>query len=173
MVKLSKAIFFDRDGVLIEAPVNKQKKPLSVKKVDEVKICEGVEEICKKYRDNFYLIMITNQPDLQRKKNTKKNIENINLFIKKKLDLNDIFVCYSDDEECFHRKPNPGMLIDAKKKYNIEFNNSYFIGDRWRDIDAGKKTGCKTIFIDRMYNEKLNFKPDYVVKDMKQILKII
>ena len=65
------------------------------------------------------------------------------------------------------------MLIDAKKKYNIEFNNSYFIGDRWRDIDAGKKIGCKTIFIDRMYNEKLNFKPDYVVKDMKQILKII
>ncbi len=173
MVISNKAIFFDRDGVLIEAPVNKQKKPLSVKKVDEVKICEGVEEICKKYRHDFYLIMITNQPDLQRKKNTKKNIENINLFIKKKLNLNDIFVCYSDDEECFYRKPNPGMLIDAKKKYNIEFNNSYFIGDRWRDIDAGKKIGCKTIFIDRMYNEKLNFKPDYVVKDMKQILKII
>ncbi len=173
MVKVSKAIFFDRDGVLIEAPIDKKNKPLSVKQLNQIKICDGIKELCNKYRNDYYLIMITNQPDFKRKNNTKKNIEEINFFLKKKLKLNDIFVCYSDDDSCYNRKPNPGMLVDAQKKYNIDLKLSFFIGDRWRDIDAGKEIGCKTIFIDRMYNEKLNCKPDYTVKNINKIMEII
>ena len=54
-----------------------------------------------------------------------------------------------------------------KRTLNISF------GDRWRDIDAGKKIGCKTIFVDRKYNEELNNKPDYTVEDLKKIMDII
>ncbi len=173
MVRPNKAIFFDRDGVLIEAPINEKNKPISVKQINQIEICDGIVEICNKYRKNYYLIMITNQPDFIRKNNTKKNIEEINFFLKKKLKLNDIFVCYSDDESCYNRKPNPGMLIHAQRKYDINFEHSFFIGDRWRDIDAGKKIGCKTIFVDRKYNEELNNKPDYTVEDLKKIMDII
>ena len=62
------------------------------------------------------------------------------------------------------RKPNIGMLNKANKIYNLDLSKSFVIGDRWRDIDAGKRSGCKTIFIDKNYNEKLNQRPDFRVK---------
>ena len=173
MVKLNKAIFFDRDGVLIDAPINKDKKPTSILNVEDIRFCDGIKEVCKTFAKDYLLIMITNQPDFKRKKNTKKNIIEINKFVKKKLKLNDIFVCYSNDDKCFVRKPNPGMLIAAKEKYNLNIKKSFFIGDRWRDVDAGNAVGCKTIFIDRTYNEKLNKKPNFIVKNLKNVLSII
>lgn len=72
-----------------------------------------------------------------------------------------------------NRKPNPGMLFEATKKHNINLKKSYFIGDRWRDVDAGNKSGCKTIFINRNYNEKLNTKPMFIVKKISEIYKCI
>ncbi len=65
------------------------------------------------------------------------------------------------------------MLFFAKKKFGLEMKKSYVVGDRWRDIDAGFAANCKTIFIDKNYNEKLNNKPDFKVKHFKQILKYI
>ena len=63
------------------------------------------------------------------------------------------------------------MLIAAKEKYNLNIKKSFFIGDRWRDVDAGNAAGCKTIFIDRTYNEKLNKKPNFIVKNLKKRFK--
>jgi D-glycero-D-manno-heptose 1,7-bisphosphate phosphatase len=166
------AIFFDRDGVLIEAPLI-NKKPTSVQSLKDVKLCKNILEICKYYKKNYYLIMITNQPDYSRGVNSKKNIININNFLKKKLNLDMIYVCYSDNEKCIDRKPNPGMLLKAKKKYKINLKKSFMIGDRWRDIGAGNKAGCATIFIDRNYSEKMRYKPKYSVIKLKEIFSII
>lgn len=166
------AIFFDRDGVLIEAPLI-NKKPTSVQSLKDVKLCKNILEICKYYKKNYYLIMVTNQPDYSRGVNSKKNIVNINNFLKKKLNLDMIYVCYSDNEKCIDRKPNPGMLLKAKKKYKINLKKSFMIGDRWRDVGAGNRAGCRTIFIDRNYSEKLIYKPNYSIRKLKDILLII
>ena len=171
-MKKNKAFFFDRDGVLIEAPI-KNGNPKSSKTINEIKICKNINFICNKFRKSYYLIMVTNQPDFIRKKNTKKNIIIINNYLKKKLKLDDVFVCYSDNENCFNRKPNPGMIFEAQKKYDIDLKKSYFIGDRWRDIGAGNRAKCKTIFIDRKYNEKNIFKAKYNVRKIKEIINII
>ena len=80
---------------------------------------------------------------------------------------------YSDDENNYFRKPNPGMIFLQKKKFDLDLEKSYVIGDRWRDIDAGFAANCKTIFIDKNYDEKLNHEPDFRVKNFKQILKYI
>jgi D-glycero-D-manno-heptose 1,7-bisphosphate phosphatase len=45
------------------------------------------------------------------------------------------------------------MLIDAAADYDVDLSQSYMIGDRWKDIEAGHKAGCKTIFLDLNYNE--------------------
>ena len=166
------AIFFDRDGVLIDAPLI-NKKPTSVQSLKDVKLCKNILEICKYYKKNYYLIMVTNQPDYSRGVNSKKNIININNFLKKKLNLDMIYVCYSDNEKCIDRKPNPGMLLKAKKKYKINLKKSFMIGDRWRDVGAGNRAGCRTIFIDRNYSEKLIYKPNYSIRKLKDILLII
>ena len=117
--------------------------------------------------------MITNQPDVSRKKIKKLKVDEINILIKKKLNLDDVFVCYTDNDKSKFRKPNPGMILKAAAKYNINLKKSYFIGDRWKDIDAGRKAYCKTVFIDHNYNEKLNLKPNYKIKKFKEVLSFI
>lgn len=171
-MKTDSAIFFDRDGVLIKAPIVNG-LPKSSQTIQEIILCEGIVDFCKFFKKRYKLIMITNQPDVERGINTKENILKINSFLKETLLLDDVYVCYSADDKCYDRKPNPGMLEKAAKKHIINSNKSYFIGDRWRDIQAGKKFGCKTIFIDREYDEILNVKPDFKVKNIKEIFDII
>jgi D-glycero-D-manno-heptose 1,7-bisphosphate phosphatase len=65
------------------------------------------------------------------------------------------------------------MIIDASKKYNIDLKKSYVVGDRWKDINAGYKANCQTIFIDKNYNERLRKNPSYIIKYFSQILRII
>ena len=167
------AIFFDRDGVLIQAPINKFNKPISIKNKNEIKLLDNIEKVCKYFKEKYYLIMITNQPDVSRKNNSKENIEEINLELKNKLNLDDIYVCYCDTDKCPNRKPNPGMILNAQKKYKLNLKNSYFIGDRWRDIDASFSAGCKSIFIDYNYDEILNKNPNFTIKNLNEVLNII
>ena len=173
MLARKKCIFFDRDGTLIDTPNNNLNKPKSYNNLNQIHIKSDVVDVCKKLKKEYLLILFTNQPDVKRKKNSKINVENINLYLKKKLFLDYILVNYSDNENNYFRKPNPGMLFFAKKKFGLEMKKSYVVGDRWRDIDAGFAANCKTIFIDKNYNEKLNNKPDFKVKHFKQILKYI
>lgn len=173
MKKFKRAIFLDRDGVLIKAPINKNGKPKSIKIKKEVKFTRGIKSFCKKYKKHFLLIMITNQPEYERKINTKKNIIEINNFVKKKLRLDSIFVCFSNNEKNYFRKPNPGMLLLARDKFNLNLKKSYFIGDRWRDIDAGNKVGCKTILLKYDYEEKINTKPKIQINKISELKKYI
>jgi D-glycero-D-manno-heptose 1,7-bisphosphate phosphatase len=71
------------------------------------------------------------------------------------LPIDDCFVCYHDDRDgCDCRKPRPGLILRAAERYAIDLENSFLIGDRWRDIDAGFAAGCRTVLIDHGYKEK-------------------
>ena len=65
------------------------------------------------------------------------------------------------------------MLKEASKKYKINLKNSFVIGDRWKDINAGKKQIVKQYLLIKGYSEKLRKKPDYVIKNFYGINKII
>ena len=173
MVK-KKAIFFDRDGTLIKTKKIKN-KPKAIKNIDECKIFPSVKWILNKLSKKYLLFIITNQPDVFTKDNTKENVLEINNFLKKKLPIKKIFSCYCKNDQCDFRKPNIGMLKKATKIYNLDLSKSFIIGDRWRDIDMGKKSGCKTIFIDKNYGEKLNNYPDHIINfffELKKIFKL-
>ncbi len=173
MVNSKRAIFLDRDGVLIKAPTIRN-KPKSIKKLKELRFINGVISFCNYYkRKNFLLIMVTNQPEVSRGKNSKKNVIEINNFIQQKLRLDDLFVCYSNDDKNFNRKPNPGMVLKSKSKHKLNLKKSYIIGDRWRDIGVAHNSGCISIFIERNYDEKMIFKPTHIVKKIRDIYKII
>ena len=171
MVKQN-AIFFDRDGVLIKAPVDVNNKPKSIKTYDQIELVNNIENICSFYKKNYYLIMVTNQPDVTRKVNSLKNVDKINAELKKRLDLDDIFVCYCDNT-CFNRKPNPGMILNAQKKYNLNLEKCFFIGDRWRDVEASHNAGCESIFLDYNYSEELKIKPNFKINNLNEIYEII
>ncbi len=173
MVKNKKALFFDRDGTLIKSQISANKKPIGIKKLKECKIFPSAKKILDKLKKNYLIFIITNQPDVGRNKNTKKNVIEIHKFLKKKLPIKKIYTCYCDNDKCKYRKPNSGMLRAASKKYKINLSKSFMIGDRWKDIEAGKKVNCQTIFINRGYSEKLLSKPDYYIKNLSQINEII
>ena len=160
---MKKSVFLDRDGVINRVYI-KDGLPQSPNSLDELKILPGVKEtIIKLKKLNFICLMVTNQPNVSRKKIDKNSVIQMNNFLKNEIALDDIFVCYHDDSDnCNCRKPKPGLLLQAGKKWDVDFKKSFMIGDRWRDIQAGEKVGCKTIFLDYKYNEKKPKKPDFV-----------
>ena len=151
---MKKAVFLDRDGVVNKAFI-RNGLPTPPISLNELEILPGVKEsILRLKKLNYICLLVTNQPDVSRGKIEKKNVIEMNNFLKKEIELDDIFACYHDDKDnCKCRKPKPGMIIQASKKWDIDVRKSFMIGDRWRDIQAGINAGCKTFFIDNNYNE--------------------
>lgn len=159
---MRRAVFLDRDGVLIR-PVVRDGKPYPPTSPDEVEILPGVVEACKLLHEaGFLLIIVTNQPDAARGIQRREVVEAINQVLRDHLPLDDMRVCYHDDSDrCSCRKPEPGLLLQAAKDWNIDLTASFIVGDRWKDIEAGKRAGCRTIFIDHNYTERKPDRPDY------------
>ena len=171
---MKKAIFLDRDGV-INKTIIEDGLPSSPNSIDELEILPGVKEsILRLKKLNFICIVVTNQPDVPRGKINKNTVIKMNNFLKKEIKLDDIFVCYHDDKDnCNCRKPKPGLLIYASKKWNVDFKKSFMIGDRWRDIQAGEKVGCKTIYLDYNYKDIKPKKPDFVTDKLLNAVYLI
>ena len=151
---MRKAIFFDRDGILNKSIVINA-KPYSPRSLKEFKINLFLRKYINFFKKkNFMIIVITNQPDVGAGKVPKNLILYFHKVLKKKLLIDDIFVCYDLSNKSFLKKPNPGMLYVAQKKYKIDMSKSYFIGDRWKDMKASYTAGVKGLFVDFQYNEK-------------------
>lgn len=152
---MRKAVFLDRDGVINRALVS-DGKPYPPANLSSMEILPGVDLATQALHDaGWLLIVVTNQPDVARGTTTRAAVEAINHYLQKTLPIDEFRTCYHDsDDGCNCRKPLPGLLVTAAKTHNIDLTASYMIGDRWRDIEAGKCAGCKTIFIDYGYAEK-------------------
>ena len=69
--------------------------------------------------------------------------------------LDEFLVCPHDDRDaCDCRKPTPGLLLEAQARHGIDLRRSFLVGDRWRDVDAGRAAGCRTVFLDYGYRER-------------------
>ena len=172
MVKKRPAIFLDRDGVLNIPKIKDGKSyaPLTKKKF---RLYPFVIELCKKLKEKYLLVIVTNQPDLKSGKLKKNELYSMHKSLKKKINYDALYYCSAKSKKAKNRKPNPGMLIKAIENLDINIKKSYLIGDRFSDIEAGNKLNCKTIFIDRNYKEiKPNY-PNFVVKSFKQAAKLI
>jgi transaldolase len=149
-----RAVFLDRDGVLNEA-VLRNGRPHPPDSVAALRIPPDVPGLIQRLRDaGFLTIAVTNQPDVPRGKQTREAVEAINAALRAVVPLDDLLVCYHDDADaCDCRKPGPGLLIEAAGRHAIDLGRSFMIGDRWRDVEAGRRAGCRTVFIDYDYQE--------------------
>ena len=168
-----KAVFLDRDGVLNKAIII-DRKPYPPKTENELEILSGVVEgLIELKKLGYLLIVITNQPDVARGTTSKEAIDKINNCLKSQLIIDEIFCCFHDNSDnCDCRKPKPGMIFEAAKKWNIDLSSSFLVGDRWRDIETGKNAGIKSILIDCGYDEKYS-KPDFTCIDFQGVVHII
>ncbi|HUX11826.1 MAG TPA: HAD-IIIA family hydrolase [Spirochaetia bacterium] len=156
------ALFLDRDGVLIESVVV-DGKPYPAPDVKAVRFVPGAAQLCSTARElGFRLVCVTNQPDVARGTTARETVEEINRFVGEKLGIEDFRVCFHDDaDRCQCRKPAPGLLLAAARDHDLDLAASYMIGDRWKDIEAGKRAGCRTIFVDYHYDEAVKSEPDF------------
>lgn len=164
---LRPAVFLDRDGVLIEAIV-RDGKPYAVMQPQEVRIIAGVPQACARLSAlGYLLVMTTNQPDVARGKTPRSFVEDTNAKLAQALRLDDVEVCLHDNQDdCACRKPRPGLMLQAAKKLGIDLSLSFVVGDRWRDVEAGRNAGCRTIFLDYGYDEALKGRPDHVADSL-------
>lgn len=151
----ARAVFLDRDGVL-NAPVIRDGRSYPPATVEEMRLLDGVVEACTALKQaGFLLLCVTNQPDIARGTTTSATVERINSTLMRELQLDEVLTCPHDDGDACHcRKPKPGLLIDAAKHYGVDLSRSFMVGDRWRDIEAGRAAGCRTVYIDWNYRER-------------------
>jgi len=169
---MKKAIFLDRDGVINKA-ILKEGRPFSPRRFEDFVLLDGIKDVLERFKtEGFLNIIVTNQPDIARGLVKWEVLEKIHKYIKDNLPINDIFVCPHDDHDnCQCRKPKPGMLLEAGKKWDIDLKSSFIIGDSWKDIQAGKAVGCATILLDNVYNKEVE--TDFRARDIGLAMKII
>jgi len=163
-VLTNKAVFLDRDGVLNEAVI-RDGKPYAPAALAELQLVPHAAEALARLKGAGYLlIVVTNQPDVARGTQTMATVEALNRELSSRLPLDEVRVCPHDDaDRCQCRKPAPGLLLDAAHDWGIELERSVMVGDRWRDVEAGRRAGCATVFVDSGYSERSPEAPDLTV----------
>ncbi|MBB4198067.1 D,D-heptose 1,7-bisphosphate phosphatase [Rhodoblastus sphagnicola] len=150
-----RAVFLDRDGVLNRALV-RDGKPFPPASLAEMEILPGAADAARRLAEaGFLLIVVTNQPDVARGTTARETVEAINGAIGKIMPIAEFRTCYHDSADgCDCRKPKPGALLAAARAHGVDLGRSFMVGDRWRDVEAGRAAGCQTVFIDYGYDEK-------------------
>ena len=193
----NKAIFLDRDGIVIKMHYDRNfgiiDTPLSVKQIE---FAPGIFEFLKfAKRLGYLVILISNKPGVGIKKISLQTHTKLKVFIAKTLQSHGItfdreYYCLHHPyasiakykKDCLCRKPKTGFLLQAAKDFHIDLKKSWMIGDGVYDIITGHNAGCKTILVGniieaeylRILEEKLeDIKPDYLVKYINEAKSLI
>jgi D,D-heptose 1,7-bisphosphate phosphatase len=158
LTEKQKCVFLDRDGT-----INTYND--FVRKPENLKLIDGAARAIKNINNlGFLVIVITNQPVIARGEVDFETLDLIHMKMETDLGkegayLDDIYYCPHHPDKgfkgekpeykiiCDCRKPKPGMILDAAKKYNIDLAKSYMAGDHNRDIECAVNAGCKPVFI--------------------------
>jgi D-glycero-D-manno-heptose 1,7-bisphosphate phosphatase len=123
-------------------------------------------------RLGYEAVIITNQRGVALGRMTLEELEDIHRRLREMLETEhqlkilDILYCPHDGNECECRKPKPGMLLEAAKRYLLDLERSWMIGDSARDVEAGHAAGCRTILVGKAYPAA---KPDFSIATMADL----
>jgi len=171
---MTRAVFLDRDGVLNEVKVRDGKPYSPDSLADLVIVPDAADALALLRSHGFRLVMVTNQPDIARGRISREEVARINRHLSSRLPIDAIEVCEHDDaDNCDCRKPKPGMLIRAAARDGISLSESFMIGDRWRDIEAGHRAGCRAILIGDGYAGERKAAPDVAMASLTDAAKWI
>jgi D-glycero-D-manno-heptose 1,7-bisphosphate phosphatase len=173
--QMRRAVFLDRDGVINRSLV-RDGKPYAPTHISEFELLPGVPAALSRLREHGFLnIVVTNQPDITTGKQRREDLDVLHAHLQKELAIDAFKVCcHVDADGCACRKPKPGLLHAAALEWSIDLGASYMVGDRWRDVAAGQRAGCRTcFFIDYDYAEKRPEQPFTVVKSLENSVQYI
>ncbi|MBV9173004.1 MAG: HAD-IIIA family hydrolase [Chloroflexi bacterium] len=147
------AVFLDRDGVLVREIVI-DGHPFAPVTLEAFELLPEAAAQIQRLRDaGFLCIVFTNQPEMATGELAADILDTMHGQLRATVPVDDIYVCpHRDADQCACRKPLPGMLTAAAEKFGVDLKGSFVIGDRWRDIEAGRTVGCYSILIERPYS---------------------
>jgi len=162
---MNRAVFFDRDGVLNKAIV-RQGRAYAPLTLDEFIIeADASKAVDLVRRAGFRTFVVTNQPEIARGQLSWVTLTAMHQRLRDDVALDGIYVCPHDSSEgCACHKPEPGLLKQAASDWDLDLSSSFLIGDRWRDIGAGRAAKCYTILVEREYSG--NVEADYRTGDL-------
>lgn len=168
------AVFLDRDGV-ITVPSEVDNKGYAPRSMSEFKFYKGSDSAIKRLRSlGFLTIVVSNQPDVGNGFLEESVLEQMDKTMMQELEIDEVNNCIHNQESgCNCRKPKPGMILGAAIKWNIDLTKSWMVGDRDSDIVSGHEAGCKTIFINRGWEEETGNKSDYVCNSLPEAVDFI
>lgn len=168
-----RAVFLDRDGTLIVDHGY-------IHKPSQVELLPGViDALIKLKKLEFELIIISNQSGIGRGFFTREEVELVNqhlhhLLIKHGIALTDIYYCpHSPDDMCICRKPKPGLILQALKEHNIDAKQSYFVGDKWTDVQAAIAAGVQPVLLSKNHHIFIDTVPILIVDSLLKWTKLI
>ncbi len=166
----NKAIFLDRDGVLVK-PIIREGVVSTAWNLEEFQIYPNIRSALIPLVDAGYLIfVVTNQPDIARGNLSTNVLEEMNQKLIAEMGgaeiVKRVYVCRHDvQDKCECRKPKSGMLKQAAAEFDINLTQSYMVGDRHVDIEAGQSARCKSILIQTSYN--VDVEADYAAQNLQ------
>ena len=179
-----KVVFLDRDGVINEYPGDTR----YVTTWGEFHFLPGVKKALVRLTENQYKIFIvSNQAGVAKGIYSKQSLDEITSKMLKELAESVVKICgvyyciHRDEDNCSCRKPKVGLLERALREHNIPketLNNSFFIGDSIRDVQAGRSAGCKTILVfsgKEKPGNQINWsvQPEFTVRDLPEAVNLI
>jgi len=167
-----RAVFLDRDGVLAEAIV-RGNRPYAPVTLDEFRlVADSAAQVARLRAAGLLCIVFANQPEVARGVLSREILEAMHSRLRAAAAVDDVFVCEHDPAEgCECHKPRPGLIHEAATQWGISLPASFVIGDRWRDVEAGRAAGCYTVLIQRPYSQCST--ADVCVPDLGQAVDVI
>jgi D-glycero-D-manno-heptose 1,7-bisphosphate phosphatase len=170
--ELFAAVFIDRDGTLIEdADYCSHPK--------QVKVFSGVPQALQRLKSKgFKLIVITNQSGIGRGFFTVGQYREVESEVSRQLGNGLIDATYFcpdvPGQLSSHRKPSPGMILQAKREHQIDLARSFFIGDKEIDVECGRNAGVRTIRVQTGFDRDVSSSAaDWTAKDLPAAAAII
>ncbi len=157
-----RAVFLDRDGVLNAVVMDGgvSRPPASAAAL--VLLPDVRRALDLLGRHGLLRIVVTNQPDVARGRQTREAVDAIHERLMNELPLDAVLACFHDDRDgCACRKPKPGLLLQAAAAHGVDLARSFMVGDRPSDIEAGRAAGCRTFLVRGSGNGSVACAPDF------------
>lgn len=170
-----KTIFLDRDGV-----INKEVGYLH--KIKDFEFIDGVFDACLYFQSlDYQIIIVTNQSGIERGYYSENDFHIVNNWMLEQfkdqgVDILDVFFCpHGPESNCDCRKPKPGMFNQANKKYDINMEDSWMIGDKEADVQAANAAGIENTVLVKSGHaiDEVNSKAEFILDSIKQAKTII
>jgi D-glycero-D-manno-heptose 1,7-bisphosphate phosphatase len=141
-----RALFLDRDGV-----INKEVNYLY--KIEDFEFIDGIFDLCKTAVEHDYrIIVVTNQSGIARDYYSEEDLAKLTKWMMKEfggrgIEISRVYACPHLSDDCQARKPNPGMLLQAQKDFDLDMSECIIIGDKERDMEAGLRAGINNLIL--------------------------